>query len=174
MRCHIDDRYMFYKKFEICIKYKTYLIQFHKTQGNHSATPTSMTRNTTSCQFLLYNGTLEKWINMCIGINSEIYILSYFIFHSYFVFQNSLSVSLNRKPTIINSMNAWESNPNLDWCNWDTFTCCMCKGSDVDVDGTGSNNFAVTWSSAWIFVSSVRLFVAIEATWYSFKNPPRI
>lgn len=73
-------------------------------------------------------------------------------------------------------MNAWESNPNLDWCNWDVFTCCICTGSavDVDVDGPGSNNFAVTWSSAWIFVvSAVRLFVAMEATWYSFKNPPR-
>lgn len=34
-------------------------MQFHKTQGNHSATPTSITRNTTSCQFLLYNGTLK-------------------------------------------------------------------------------------------------------------------
>lgn len=70
-------------------------------------------------------------------------------------------------------MNAWDNKPNLDWCNWEVFTCCcMCRISDVD--GWESNNLAVTWSSFNNFESSgVRIFVAIEATWYSFKNPPR-
>ena len=91
-----------------------------------------------------------------------------------FVFQNSLSVSLHKKPTTMKSIKACESKPNRDWWSCDVFTCCWRFIELPDVVAIGSNSFAVTRSSSWSFGSNgVRLLVAIEATWFSLRKPPR-
>lgn len=37
---------------------------------------------------------------------------------AHFFFQNSPRISESKKHTVIISMKAWETRPNLDWCNW--------------------------------------------------------
>lgn len=55
-------------------------------------------------------------------------------------------------------MKACDNNPTRDWCNWEIFIC-SCTWDNCDELGTGSNNFAVTCSSALTFDSeTVRLF----------------
>ena len=68
-----------------------HLMQFHRTQGNHRATPSSTTRKTTSKRLRLSSGT--------------------------FFFQNSPSISDNIKQTVMISMTACETRPRRDWCS---------------------------------------------------------
>lgn len=41
------------------------------------------------------------------------------------VFQNSDSVSENRKPTMMVSMSAWLNKPTRDWCSCELFICAL-------------------------------------------------
>ena len=62
---------------------------------------------------------MELFVDTCIHISSS----KCFQKHckrsrTYFVFQNSSSVSEKRNPTVIIIISACDNKPSLDWCNW--------------------------------------------------------